>query len=104
MWTCGVALLSLQTFFGQFTFTFDPHPRFPPPCLLFWFLLCFFVQVDAVVVVVDVENCASAIVQVVTAMSPTRSTNWQPKNGQGGNRLGALCHAFRESKGIKRKR
>ena len=84
MWTCGVALLSLQTFFGQFTLTFDPHPRFPPPCLLFWFLLCFFVQVDAVVVVVvvvDVANCASAIVQVVAAMGPTRSTNWQPKNG-----------------------
>ena len=87
MWTCGVALLSLQTFFGLFTFTFDPHPRFPPPCLLFWFLLCFFVQVNAVivvvvvVVVVDVENCASAIVQVVAAMGSTRSTNWQPKNG-----------------------
>ena len=93
MWTCGVALLSLQTFFGQCSFTFDPHPRFPPPCLLFLFLLCLFVQVDAVVVVVDlvdvvvvvvvvdVENCASAIVQVVAAMGPTRSTNWQPKNG-----------------------
>ena len=62
------------------------------------------IVVVVVVVVVVVANCASAIVQVVTAMSPTRSTNWQPKNGQGGNRLSALCHAFRESKGIKRKR